>query len=68
MNVRQADLKKVILLLPALKRPTISMLSEEGWVAVETMIDEKIVRTLIPALKAAGAQGIIEYPLNKVIY
>ncbi len=68
MNVRKADLKKVIALLPALKRPTISGLTEEGWVAVETIIDEKVVRILIPRLKKAGAQGIIEYPLNKVIY
>ncbi len=68
MNVKKADLKKVIALLPALKKPTISGLSEEGWVAVETIIDEKVVRILIPRLKKAGAQGIIEYPLNKVIY
>ncbi|MDD4980991.1 MAG: ATP phosphoribosyltransferase [Candidatus Omnitrophica bacterium] len=68
MNVRKKDLKRVTGLLPALKRPTVSGLSEEGWLAVETVIDEKVVRTLIPALKQAGAQGIIEYPLNKVIY
>jgi ATP phosphoribosyltransferase len=68
MNVKKEDIKKVIALLPALKRPTISGLSQEGWFAVETIIDEKIVRVLIPELKKAGAQGIIEYPLNKVIY
>jgi len=68
MNVKKGNLKKVIALLPALKRPTISGLSEEGWFAVETIIDEQIVRLLIPKLKKAGAQGIIEYPLNKVIY
>ena len=68
MNVRKADLKKVIALLPALKRPTISGLSQEGWLAIETVIDEKVVRTLIPELLKRGAQGIIEYPLNKVIY
>ncbi len=68
MNVRKADLKKVIGVLPALKRPTISGLSQEGWVAIETVIDEKVVRTLIPELLKRGAQGIIEYPLNKVIY
>ena len=68
MNVRKADLKKVIAVLPALKRPTISGLSQEGWLAIETVIDEKVVRTLIPELKKRGAQGIIEYPLNKVIY
>ncbi|MEW6101972.1 MAG: ATP phosphoribosyltransferase [Candidatus Omnitrophota bacterium] len=68
MNVRNADLKKIIARLPALKRPTISFLSDDGWLAVETIIDEKVVRALIPELKKAGAQGIIEYPLNKVIY
>jgi len=68
MNVRKVDLKKVIGSLPALKRPTISGLSQDGWFAVETVIDEKVVRVLIPELKKAGAQGIIEYPLNKVIY
>ena len=68
MNVKRRDLKKVIAILPALKKPTISGLSDEDWLAVETVIDEKVVRTLIPELKKAGAQGIIEYPLNKVIY
>lgn len=68
MNVSKRDLKKVIALLPALKRPTISGLSGDGWFAIETVIDEKVVRELIPELKKAGAQGIIEYPLNKVIY
>ena len=68
MNVRKGDLKKVTSKLPALKKPTISGLSDDGWFAIETVIDEKIVRELIPQLKQAGAQGIIEYPLNKVIY
>ncbi|MDD5692658.1 MAG: ATP phosphoribosyltransferase [Candidatus Omnitrophica bacterium] len=68
MNVKKEDLKKVLAKLPALKRPTISGLSGGSWFAIETIIDEKVVRVLIPALKAAGAQGIIEYPLNKVIY
>ncbi|MDD4939581.1 MAG: ATP phosphoribosyltransferase [Candidatus Omnitrophica bacterium] len=68
MNVKKADLEKVISVLPALKRPTISGLSQEGWLAIETVIDEKVVRTLIPELRKRGAQGIIEYPLNKVIY
>ncbi|MBU3958919.1 MAG: ATP phosphoribosyltransferase [Candidatus Omnitrophica bacterium] len=68
MNARKTDLKKVIALLPALKNPTISGLSQEGWFAIETIIDEKVVRILIPELKKAGAEGIIEYPLNKVIY
>jgi ATP phosphoribosyltransferase len=68
MNARSRDVKKLIKLLPALKQPTVSALSADGWVAIETIIDESLVRTLIPALKAAGAEGIIEYPLNKVIY
>jgi ATP phosphoribosyltransferase len=68
MNVKKEDLKKVISVLPALKTPTISSLSQDGWLAIETIIDEKVVRTLIPELRKRGAQGIIEYPLNKVIY
>ena len=68
MNVKKEDLKKVIAQLPALKKPTISGLSDDGWFAIETIIDERIVRQIIPGLKKAGAQGIIEYPLNKVIY
>jgi ATP phosphoribosyltransferase len=68
MNVRKTNLKKVLALLPALRNPTISDLANKEWVAVETVIDEKLVRTLIPKLKAAGAEGIIEYPLNKLIY
>jgi ATP phosphoribosyltransferase len=68
MNVKQGDLSKITSLLPSLKKPTVSNLMGTGWVAVETIIDEKVVRTLIPALKKAGAEGIIEYPLNKVIY
>jgi len=68
MNVKKENLKAVIAKLPALKNPTISGLSDNGWFAIETIIDEKVVRVLIPALKAAGACGIIEYPLNKVIY
>lgn len=68
MNVKKENLKAVIRQLPALKKPTVSGLSDDGWFAIETIIDEKVVRVLIPALKASGAQGIIEYPLNKVIY
>lgn len=67
LNVSKGDLEKVTKALPALKNPTISPLAEGGWYAVETIIDESLVRTLIPELKKAGAQGIIEYPLNKVI-
>jgi len=68
MNVRKNDLDKILGLLTSLKNPTISHLSDKNWLAIETVIDEGTVRTLIPGLKKAGAQGIIEYPLNKVIY
>lgn len=68
MNVRQRDLDSVLGLLTSLKDPTISHLSRKDWLAIETVIDEGTVRTLIPGLKRAGAQGIIEYSLNKVIY
>jgi ATP phosphoribosyltransferase len=67
LNVRRADLPKVLALLPALQRPTISSLSDEDWVAVNTIIEEKTVRDLIPKVKAAGGQGIVEYPLNKIV-
>jgi len=67
MNVEKKNLNKLLLLLPALKKPTISELSDKNWAAVETIIDEKIVREIIPKLKQAGAQGIIEYPLNKIV-
>ena len=68
MNVAKKDLMKILKLLPAMKRPTISTLTQEGWFDVDTIIDEKVVRTLIPKLIKAEAQGIIEYPLNKAIY
>src|SRR5258706_7535025 len=68
MNIAQKNLAKLLEELPALRNPTISNLSLKGWVAVETIIDEHVVRELIPQLKAAGAEGIIEYPLNKVVY
>lgn len=68
MNVARKHLPALLKALPALRNPTISHLSQEGWVAVETIIDEPVVREIIPALKAAGAEGIIEYPLNKVVY
>ena len=68
MNIAEANLPGLLKSLPALRNPTISSLSQKGWVAVETIIDEHIVRELIPKLKAAGAEGIIEYPLNKVVY
>lgn len=68
MNIAEKNLASLLESLPALRRPTISSLSQSGWVAVETIIDEHVVRELIPRLKAAGAEGIIEYPLNKVVY
>lgn len=67
LNVRRSDLQGILSLLPALQRPTISALSDEEWVAVNTIIEERTVRDLIPRLKAAGAQGIVEYPLNKIV-
>jgi ATP phosphoribosyltransferase len=67
LNVRRADLDAVLALLPALQRPTISPLSDQDWVAVNTIIEEKTVRDLIPRLKASGGQGIVEYPLNKIV-
>ena len=67
LNVRNEDLKAILALLPALQRPTISPLSEDGWVAVNTIIEERTVRDLIPRLKSARAQGIVEYPLNKIV-
>jgi ATP phosphoribosyltransferase len=67
LNVRRADLDQVLALLPALQRPTISSLSDPGWVAVNTIIEERTVRDLIPKVKAAGGQGIVEYPLNKIV-
>jgi ATP phosphoribosyltransferase len=67
LNVRRDDLQAVLGLLPALQRPTISPLSEDGWVAINTIIEERTVRDLIPRLKLARAQGIVEYPLNKIV-
>ena len=68
MNVPDSKLKKILSVLPAMKTPTISRLSGKGWSAVETIVDERTARDIIPKLKRAGAQGIIGYPLNKVIY
>lgn len=67
LNVRKDDLESVLNVLPALKNPTISQLSDEAWVAVNTILDETTVRDIIPRLKGAGAQGIVEYPLNKIV-
>ena len=67
MNATQKKLDDVLACLEALKRPTVSPLSDGEWVAIETVMNEADVRTLMPALKAAGSEGIFEYPLNKVI-
>jgi ATP phosphoribosyltransferase len=67
MNVPRERLSQVLSLLPALQKPTVSSLADEAWVDVNTVLDEAIVRHIIPRLKAAGARGIVEYPLNKVI-
>jgi ATP phosphoribosyltransferase len=67
LNVKRANLDQILSLLPALQRPTISSLSDEHWVAVNTIIEERTVRDLMPKLKAAGGQGIVEYPLNKIV-
>jgi ATP phosphoribosyltransferase len=67
LNVRTTDLDAVLALLPALQRPTISPLSDASWVALNTIIEERTVRDLIPKLKGARAEGIVEYPLNKIV-
>src|SRR5207244_1920932 len=67
MNVRKTDLPSVLKILPALQNPTISSLSDPEWVAVNTILDENTVRHIVPQLKQAGARGIVEYPLNKII-
>ncbi len=67
LNVHKDWLRAVLDVLPALKRPTISHLSDEEWLAVNTILDESTVRNIIPRLKKAGAQGIVEYPLNKIV-
>ena len=67
LNVRRADVERVVSLLPALRRPTVAPLSDEDWVAITTILEERSVRELIPKLKAAGGHGIVEYPLNKIV-
>ncbi len=67
LNIREKDLDKALVKLPALERPTVSALAEEGWVAVSTIVDEHIVRDLIPDLTACGATGIVEFPLTKIV-
>ena len=68
MNLPEARLAELLKALPALRNPTVSHLANREWVAVETIIDEKVVREIIPLLKGLGAEGIIEYPLNKLVY
>lgn len=68
LNAREKDLPKILKKLPALERPTVSSLTEKGWCALNTIVDEHIVRDLIPELIATGAAGIVEYPLNKIVY
>jgi len=68
MNIEEKKLQNLLQALPSLRNPTIAHLATAGWVAVETIIDETVVREIIPQLKALGAEGIIEYPLNKVVY
>ncbi len=67
LNVKSADLDKVLAVLPALRNPTVSHLSDPGWLAVNTILDERVVREIIPRLKEAGAEGIVEFPLNKIV-
>ncbi len=67
MNINEKNLSRLMEMLPALRKPTVSNLFEEGWVAVETVVDEKEVKNLVIRLREAGAEGIIEYPLNKII-
>jgi ATP phosphoribosyltransferase len=68
LNILAENKEKILNALPALRKPTISPLSEEGWIAIETIVEEKVVREIIPELRDHGAEGIIEYPLNKVVH
>jgi ATP phosphoribosyltransferase len=67
MNVLEGSLNDVLSILPALQKPTVSHLSDPAWVALNTIVDESIVRSIIPRLKQAGARGIVEYPIGKII-
>ena len=68
LNTRAENKDKILNVLPALRKPTVSPLSEDGWIAIETIVEEKVVREIIPELRDNGAEGIIEYPLNKVVH
>mgnify|MGYP005645904459 FL=1 len=68
LNIDKSKLDAVLAALPALRNPTVNRLTDEGWVAIDTILDEKVVREIIPQLKSLGAEGIIEYPLNKVVF
>jgi len=68
MNLRRKDINKIVKILPSLRNPTISYLVDSQWCALEVIVDEKIVKKLIPTLKSLGAEGIVEYPLNKIVY
>jgi ATP phosphoribosyltransferase len=67
LNVKRADLEAVLAVLPALNSPTVSQLNDSEWVAVNTIVEERVARDVMPRLKAAKATGIVEYPLNKVV-
>jgi len=67
MNVAKENLDKVLTILPAMRNPTVTPLSDTGWVALDSVIEERVVREIIPKLLQVGAEGIVEYPLNKVI-
>jgi ATP phosphoribosyltransferase len=68
LNIEKSKLEAILTDLPALRNPTINRLADESWVAIDTILDEKVVREIIPELKGRGAEGIIEYPLNKVVF
>ena len=68
LNIEKSKLEAILADLPALRNPTINRLTDESWVAIDTILDEKVVREIIPELKERGAEGIIEYPLNKVVF
>ena len=67
LNARRTDVENILRQLPALQTPTVSELSDPDWVAINTIVDESVVRKIVPALKAAGATGIVEYSINKII-